>query len=146
MKIGTTTNLIPQNIAPENVKSVAIFDGDSKICDIPLGHLAMPNVDEKLYTFGLLSDVHLTKAGTVNDALTDFPRALQYFNKQADFVCICGDGVHEGTVANFEEYKSQIETNSIIPVYSITGNHEAYSGLSGDEDLNSETTIKEKLQ
>ena len=111
MKIGTTTKLIPQNIAPENAESIAVYNGRTKICEIPLGHLAMPNVGEKLYSVGILSDAHVTTSGSVNDSQTDFPRALRYLQEKADFICVCGDGVDSGTTENFGLYKGFINEN-----------------------------------
>ena len=146
MKIGTTTHLIPQNIAPPNAKNLAIFNGETKVCNVPLGHLSMPNVGNKLYSVGMLSDVHMSTENTSSPALMDFPVCLQYYNKNANFVCVCGDGVADGTAENFLLYQSLIDANSNIPVYSITGNHETYSGLSGSDYLNDEATIKSLIK
>ena len=52
-------HFIPQNIAPSGAKSIGVYNQNSeKICTIPLGRLA-PTTKEKLYSFGLLSDIHL---------------------------------------------------------------------------------------
>ena len=58
MKIGTTP-LIAENIAPSNAKSIAIFDGDTKVCDVDISKMKPTNLGEKLYSFCLLSDVHM---------------------------------------------------------------------------------------
>ena len=145
MKIGTPSLLIPQNILPPDAENLAVYDGDNKICDIPLGHLSPPDMGEKLYSVGLLSDSHVTSSSNTNDSMTDFPRALQYYNDVVDFVCMCGDGVDTGTDSNFELYKSCIDTNlPDIPIYSITGNHETYTG--GDPYRHEEDVLKSLMR
>ena len=138
MRMWTNTNLIPQNIAPEGAKSLVVYRDGAKVCNIPLGYLAMPHLGEKLYSVGILSDAHVTTSGSVNDSQTDFPRALQYLQEKADFTCVCGDGVDSGTTENFGLYKGFIHEN----VYSITGNHEFYTG----GDKHDETTIKSLMR
>jgi hypothetical protein len=140
MKIGTTTKLIPQNIAPENAKRLAIYNGDEKVCDLQLGPLAMPHVGGKLYSVGILSDAHVTTSTTTNDSQTDFPRALEYLQGKSDFICVCGDGVDSGTTENFELYNGFIGEN----VYSITGNHEFYTD--GDPYKHEEATMKSLMR
>ena len=36
-------HFIPQNIAPKGAKSIGVYDGNKKICTIPLGRMAQPN-------------------------------------------------------------------------------------------------------
>lgn len=141
MKIGTMTKLIAENIAPPNVSNLTIFDGDIKICEIPLGHLSLPNVGEKIYSTGIISDAHVTVSNNVNDSSTDFPRALQCLDGISDFICSCGDGVDQGNTANFQAYKNYIDSKA---VYSVTGNHEMYTG--GDPYKHDEETIKSLMR
>ena len=80
-------DLIPQNRAPKGVKRIGIYDADGKrVGTVPLGPLAFPDVGEKLYSFGALSDVHIS----YDTAIGDFQRALANLTDVA-FVCICGD-------------------------------------------------------
>jgi predicted phosphodiesterase len=133
------THFIPQNIAPKGTKYIEVYDSNGeKVCSIPLGRLTPP-AKEKLYSFGLVSDMHLYKKGeewvTWNpDA--KFDAALSYFESQNCVFCAhAGDitqtGLYdEGDAVNlqpaqFEVYK-EIRDKHNIPVYGICGNHESY--------------------
>ena len=69
---------ISQNIAPRGAKEIAIYNskGD-KVGKVPLGRLSCNSLGNKLYSFGLVSDIHLT----VDTALDDYQRALTYFTE-----------------------------------------------------------------
>jgi predicted phosphodiesterase len=141
MKIGTTT-LIPQNKAPSSVKNLAIFNGDTKVCDIPLGVLEMPNMGTKLYSFGAISDIHLQ----YDTAQADFQRALTYFNETEDvaFTCVCGDltqTCYADTMATYKEYVDTYSPNT--PVYEIAGNHESYAQ---DWTQNGESVVRNLME
>lgn len=95
------THLIPENIAPKGAKSVKLYNSNgAEVLDIPLGRLTPPT-KQKLYSFGLLSDVHM---GWLPNQVDDnyisnrdrFENALEFlFNPnygiEADFCCHCGD-------------------------------------------------------
>lgn len=116
---------IPQNTAPVGVKYIGVYNSKGKrIGIIKLGCLAKEK-GEKLYSFGAISDIHLSVA----DSETDFVRALQYFNDcESDFLCICGDLTNNGNDTQLARYKELVNTNAQIPIYAISGNHEYYSG------------------
>ena len=117
-------DLIPQNRAPKGVKRIGIYDADGKrVGTVPLGPLAFPDVGEKLYSFGALSDVHIS----YDTAASDFQRALAYLAEVADFVCISGDLTGDGSDAQLAQYKAIVDGQA-LPVYAVTGNHEAYDG------------------
>lgn len=125
MKIGKTSSLIPQNIAPSNIKQVAIFDDNgNKICGVPLGHLQIPQLGAKLYSFGALSDIHMT----YDTAEADFQKALNFFNEteNVDFITVCGDLTERGIDSQMAIYKGIAETSE-VPIYEIAGNHESYA-------------------
>ena len=141
MKIGTTT-LIPQNKALSNVKNVSIFNGDIKVCDIQLGVLKMPELGNKLYSFGAISDIHLQ----YDTAQADFQKALTYFNETEDvaFTCVCGDLTDRCYDATMAVYKEYVDTYSAdTPVYAIAGNHESYAQ---DWSQNGEAVVKSLMQ
>jgi Icc-related predicted phosphoesterase len=126
MKIGKT-QLIPENIAPPDVSSLAIFKGNTKVCDVPLGRMS-PSFGAKQYSFCALADIHLTY-DTANE---DFQRALIFAESNCDFTCIAGDLTNTGSdETQFALYKSIVDTYAPTkPVYAITGNHEHYNGYS----------------
>lgn len=156
MKIGKT-KLIPENIAPQNATSLAIFDGDTKIGTVDISKKQPSNLGTPLYSFGLLSDVHMTgdsEVGTKekdsNGQITDgfyFRKALAFFEDSGcKFVCISGDltdigfwKYKEDTAASkveyyayypnqFAEYKAICDLHAdSLPVYGCCGNHESYT-------------------
>lgn len=128
MKIGNTI-LIPQNMAPDNAKALAIFDiNGNKKATVPLGNLEQKDIGHKLYSSLVLSDVHTFSNRSYKDdstANTDYIRALQFAQNNADFVCISGDLTCYGTPADLENYRTLTESNrGDTPVYAIAGNHE----------------------
>lgn len=80
----------------------------------------MKDKGRRLYSFGILSDVHMQ----YETAPEDFQTALTYLNRNADFICICGDLTTNGTAGELAEYKQYADTYAKIPVYTISGNHE----------------------
>ena len=129
MAIGKFADFIPQNVAPKDAVRIGVYDRYGKrLGKFALKHLAFPNLGEKLYSFGVLSDVHLQQStGT-----TDFQRALTYLNDTEDvaFTCICGDLTQNGSETQLARYKTYVDTYSpSTPVYAISGNHETYSSL-----------------
>lgn len=122
MKIGIT-KLIPENIAPDNAKSLAIYDSERKVGTINISKM-QPKLGTPNYTFCALSDTHIT----YETANADFQRALTYAESNCDFTCVAGDLVSAGTESEMQTYKSIVDAYAPTkPVYSITGNHENYS-------------------
>ena len=115
-----------------------------KVLNISGGGVA--GINKKLYSFGLVSDIHLkdTSTGATDGAysLTDYQRALTYFNDNGmDFVCIPGDIVANNRPADgsspvdeseqewineltlFENYNTTYFPGK--EVHFIAGNHDA---------------------
>lgn len=117
-------NFIKQNVAIENAKKITIVDrlGNS-VGNISLCGLARPNMGNKLYSFGAISDVHIG-ASTAEDDLT---RALNFFRNEigTEFICCCGDLANNGTVEQLTTYKGLIDNT----VHSVTGNHDWWGTL-----------------
>ena len=123
---GKFKNLIPENCALPNAKTVGIYDSNNiKQGSIKIpSHMLYPS-EEKLYSFCVLSDIHLTY-DTANE---DFQRALMFAEENCDFTCIAGDLTNTGADENqLALFKSIVDTYSPSkPVYAIAGNHEHYS-------------------
>ena len=121
-------DFIPQNVALRHTRRIGIYDSNgNRVGQIPLGGLMPPEIGQKKYSFGALSDVHLQ----YSTAQTDFRRALTYLNETEDvaFTCIAGDLTAGGSDSELAEYKSDVDTYSAdTPVYAIAGNHESYRG------------------
>lgn len=126
MKTGTTP-LIATNIAPPNIKRLAVFKGTRKLGIVDISNMRLPDdIGIKLYSIGALSDVHIG----YDTADTDFQSALTYLNDNANvaFTCVCGDLTADGTAPQLSQYKAIVDSYSADrPVHSIVGNHENYS-------------------
>ena len=130
MSTVSYTGLIPENVAPENATGIAVYKGGKEICKISdMGVLARPPLGAKLYTFGALSDVHIS----YDTAKDDFQTALTFLRQTAGaaFTCICGDLTVQNEDTEWEDYASYVSQYAgSMPVYPVSGNHDCYgSGL-----------------
>ena len=118
-------DFIPENVALPNTRRIGIYNSKgNRVGFIPLNTLTPPTMGQKQYSFGALSDIHITQ----DTATTDFQKALTYLNDDADvaFTCICGDLTDTGTETQLAQYKAVVDAYSAdTPVYAIAGNHEA---------------------
>ena len=113
-------HFIPENIAPKGTRRIGIYDANgNRVGQIPLGPLTPPKATRKLYSFGVLSDVHIGDS----TATSDFTAALKYLSKETDFICISGDLIHSSN-SQTSEYKALVDTHATVPVYACTGNHD----------------------
>lgn len=138
------TKLIPQNIAPLNTRRIGIYDSNgNRVGFIPLGSLTPPNDKEKLYSFGALSDVHVT----YTTGESDLKNALLYFNDGAkvNFICISGDLADVGTderLSKFSAIANNYQINT-LPIYVSAGNHDSYDA---DWVMRSEADVSTAMQ
>ena len=143
------THFIPQNIAPKGANKIVVYNSKGeKITDIPLGGLTPPDEQNKLYSFGLVSDVHISlyeDSAVAWKPRTKFDKALTYFeNSGCAFCCVCGDLTQTGfycrtvesdaSTTYFDErqlakYKEICDNHPNLPVYEIAGNHESYYSM-----------------
>lgn len=137
----TYKHLIAENIAPKGTKQIGVYDNTGKkVCTIPLGRLCQPT-KEKLYSFGVVSDIHLIKSDLVWDwyPIEKFDRALSHFQEKNCEMCIvsgdltqCGyrwgnsNTDNEPDSTQMENYHIVSNKYSDLPVYEIAGNHESY--------------------
>lgn len=134
-------HFIHENAAPKGAKRIGVYRGDERICTVPLGRLA-PVEKEPLYSFGLLSDLHILYfTSDIFQQIPKFDNALTLFeNNGCSFCVVCGDLTNtgfylradEGTAGTevidkrqMENYKGICDKHT-IPVYEICGNHESY--------------------
>ena len=130
------THFIPQNTAPPGAKNIGVYDGNGhKIASIPLGRLTPPK-EEPLYSFGLISDIHIYPIAAVAwHPETKFDNVLTYFETEGCvFVAASGDLTQTGfslddtttglDTRQFAKYKEICDKHK-IPVYAICGNHES---------------------
>lgn len=139
MSITVFNDFINENIAPYSSESIGIFNSEGEIVGkIPLNGFK-PNYGDRLFRFGILSDVHNNNADSQsNEDIADFENALTFFNEKesVNITCICGDITQGGRPAQFAIYKGIVEDKSYnTPVYTTTGNHDCPSSgdLSNDD-------------
>ena len=84
-------DFIDVNIAPKEASEIGIYDAEGyRQGSINISEWKPNYSEEPLYSFGILSDVHLGRSAINPDS--DFERALSHFgSKGAEMVCICGD-------------------------------------------------------
>jgi predicted phosphodiesterase len=129
-------NFISQNCAPKNCTRIVVYRKGEKKGIIKIPHNMLAPIGEKLYSFGVVSDVHIQ----YSTAESDFITALSYFAENGcEFVCDAGDMTANGTNVDLQQYADCVENNSSIPVYVITGNHDTW-------DKNSEGAIANRIQ
>lgn len=124
--------LILENTAPDGVKHIGVYS-PSGICvgKIKIESLGFPNIGNKLYSFGAVSDIHLQ----AETAQADFQKALTFFNEveNVDFICVCGDLSNSGLTSEHQPYKTIVNTYSPnTPVHECTGNHDVASVAGGN--------------
>lgn len=125
------TDLIKNNVAPYSASKIGVYGSDgSRVGEIPLGAFK-PNYGERLYRFGLLSDVHNEDSQSTENA-QDFINALTELNNKEsiEFICITGDltqASHStGNIATeMTLYQNNLNAAGVNkPVYVTTGNHD----------------------
>ena len=89
-------------------------------------HTAMPSGSHPLYTFSVLSDIHVAAEKTIQR--TNLENALNYVknNTQSSAIITVGDNVDHGTDSAWETFNN-IRNNyisSTLPMYCAIGNHE----------------------
>ena len=125
------TDLIKNNVAPYSASKIGVYASDgSRVGEIPLGSFK-PNYGERLYRFGLLSDVHNEDSQATENA-QDFINALTELNNKEsiEFICITGDltqySYNTGNIATeMTLYQNNLNAAGVNkPVYVTTGNHD----------------------
>lgn len=118
-------HFIPENVAPKGAKRIIVQDKTGKVvAKMPLGSLKPPSPANKLYSFGVLSDVHVTVDET---ARANFQTALTYLHdvENVDFICIAGDLTQSGSATQYQTYAGYVQEYAKgTPVYEVTGNHD----------------------
>lgn len=124
-------SLIKTNIAPYAASKIGVYNSSgTRVGSIAIDNFK-PTYGERLYRFGVLSDVH-NETDQADENQADIRNALQYFNdkESVEFTVISGDltqtSYSTGTLATeLALYKANIEAvSNSTPVYPTTGNHD----------------------
>lgn len=113
-----STNIIPK----EATRIVAMKNGVIKATyNITSNKL---NTDNKLYSIGLLSDIHVDVTDDKSNSVSDFQNALSRFKTEnVTAICCSGDTVVDGTQAEVEKF-IEVKNSTTIPMYIARGNHD----------------------
>ena len=125
------TSFIKTNIAPYAASQIGVYNSNGeRVGSIPLGNFK-PAYGERLYRFGVLSDVH-NETDQADGNQSDIRNALNFFNQKEDieFTCITGDltqtSYSNGNLATeMALYQANLSAiSNSTPVYPTTGNHD----------------------
>ena len=120
------SDFIKENIAPYAADHIGVYnDKGEKVGDIKLNGLK-PEYGERLYRFGLLSDVH-NQSSQTSENTADLQNALTVFNEKESvkITCICGDISQNATTTEFQLFKDNVRAKSPnTTVFTTTGNHD----------------------
>ena len=126
--IASYDDFVDANVAPMHASAIGIYDSEMELISSISIHDLKSEFETPIYTFGVLSDIHLTN-DNVAECQDKYQAALTFFNENdVDFTCICGDISEKGTAEEYAVYKQITSTYSPdTPVYTTTGNHDARS-------------------
>ena len=120
------SDFIKENIAPYAADHIGVYnDKGEKVGDIKLNGLK-PEYGERLYRFGLLSDVH-NQSSQTSENTADLQNALTVFNEKESvkITCICGDISQNATTTEFQLFKDNVRAKSPnTTVFTTSGNHD----------------------
>jgi hypothetical protein len=95
-------SFIKSNAAPYSASAIGIFNSNGELVDkIPIDGFK-PSYTDRLFRFGVLSDVHNNNANSQsNEDIADFENALSVLNsiESVNMTCICGDITQGGRPA-----------------------------------------------
>lgn len=124
-------SLIKTNVAPYAASKIGVYNSSgTRVGSIAIDNFK-PTYGERLYRFGLLSDVH-NETDQADGNQADIRNALNFFNQKEDieFTVISGDltqtSYSTGSLTTeMALYKANLEAiNNSTPVYPTTGNHD----------------------
>lgn len=139
------------NVAPNEAKKIIAIKQSTqeKVDEVALNNtllLSSKNLGNKLYSVGLLSDIHIDGNGDGDNSdtaqsVTDFQRALTYFKdtENVAFIAICGDLTYYGYEADYTKYNEIVANYPNLPIKTIRGNHECYEN--GETNHNDSNTL-----
>lgn len=116
------TRLIKENVAPEGAASLGVYDSTGcYVGSIGLGNLKH-DYGTKLYSFGMMSDVHIGK----DNSEENLKKSLNFFrNYGVRFVGCLGDIANYGNHLDaLQTYDKYIKDYSDLTIYTCVGNHE----------------------
>ena len=132
-----TYEFSPLNAIPDNATRIIAIHKDVISADFKIPDSKRLNINDKLFSYGALSDIHIDGDGD-DDAFSesDFAKEISYFETN-DAVAICNSG--DITRDGYEHDVAAILpfiNNTDLPIYTARGNHDNANDCSGlDNDL-----------
>jgi hypothetical protein len=124
-------SFINTNVAPYSADAIGVFNSNGELVKRILIDGFKPSYTDRLFRFGILSDVHNNNADSQStEDIADLTNALSVLNsiESVNMTCICGDITQGGRPAQFIVYRDTVAANSPnTPVYTTTGNHDCPS-------------------
>lgn len=129
-KLTVYKDFIDINIAPREAKAIGIYDSKGKRCGaIDISPFKPDYSEDPIYSFGLLSDVHLGKTEVFPEE--DFKNALDFFEAEdVLWTCICGDITQKGKESELQLYHDIVAQRKGT-IYVTTGNHDCTTSSKG---------------
>lgn len=129
LKNNSYNHLNELNIAPSDATRIVACEMNTTniLASVNLTDELKDDTSTKLYSVGLLSDIHIDNDGTDESfSQSDFQNALTFFRENAiDFVGIAGDITNSyGDGTDYSAYNSIVNQNSDITIKVCAGNHD----------------------
>lgn len=135
------TGHINENVAPYAAHKIGVYNSSNiRVGEIPLGNFK-PEYGERLYRFGIMSDMHYNDTDDNNIIQDDGSNyhydlicALKYFNEKEDvsFICAAGD-VSTNYITQVKIYHDAIQDNYPSQlIYTCKGNHDNQASYNND--------------
>lgn len=87
---------------------------------------------EKKYSYGLLSDIHISGGQDRAESVSDFHRAMNYFKQDnVDMLIVSGDVTALGLMSDMVKFRELVDYHQ-VPTYCCRGNHDTYNDCTID--------------
>ena len=132
-----TYEFIPLNAIPDNATRIIALHNDVISADFKIPDSKRLNVNDKLFSYGALSDMHIDGDGDDTAfSESDFMKEISYFETNgAVAICNSGDITEDGRKCDVTAVLRCIN-NTNLPIYTARGNHDNAQDCSGlDNEL-----------
>ena len=133
VEVGETGDfkaLLECNVAPPQASKIGVYDSNGNAVGTVLPYNYRKRQNRKLYSFGLISDLHIQINDTY-DGQNDLRRAFDFFTEEGiNMTLCCGDITDTNQLQEYINFKAIKDQYPNMIFYSCTGNHDC-SGANG---------------
>ena len=133
VEVGETGDfkaLLECNVAPPQASKIGVYDSNGNAVGTVLPYNYRKRQNRKLYSFGLISDLHMQINDTY-DSQNDLRRAFDFFTEEGiNMTLCCGDIADTNQLQEYINFKAIKDQYPNMRFYSCTGNHDC-SGANG---------------